>query len=305
MPERHATLLDDSIERCLGYLATEKSHATRSQLLNRNALETFATWWAAHRPEGTVHEISLDDLRAFLRLQRRRNVAPATLKITLVALRHFFRFLTLEGAISQDPTLRLDLPKPVSSLPDVLSEAEVNQLLAAPFPDTPLGLRDQAILEVFYACGLRLAEMASLRIESYHSAERFLRVIGKGNKERLVPVGRKAAQALDVYLERGRPQLIHHTASGVVFLARTGHALGVSRLWGILKEIARRAGLTRTVYPHLLRHSFATHLLSHGADLRVIQELLGHASLATTQIYTHVDVTRLREIHRRFHPRSH
>jgi integrase/recombinase XerD len=303
-PTSPALPFETEIERCLGFLATEKSHALRTQLLNRSALESFALWCATVYPSLALTEFQPDHLRAYFQAQRRRGLAPASIKILLVAVKHFFRFLFTEGDIPRDPAELLELPRLDASLPDTLTEEEVNRLLSAPFPETPLGLRDRAILEVFYACGLRVSELANLRLESFNREDRFVRVIGKGNKERLVPVGAEAAKSLDKYLEQGRPRLVMDQTGGEIFLGRHGRRLTTVRLWGILREIVGRSGITREVHPHLLRHSFATHLLSHGADLRVIQELLGHASLATTQIYTHVDATRLREIHRQFHPRS-
>jgi integrase/recombinase XerD len=297
-------LFEVEIDRCLAFLATEKSHAPRTQLMTQLALEAFASWSQHEAPSRGLPEITVDHLRSYLRTQRSRGLAPASLKIHIVALKHFFRFLRAEGDLAQDPSELLDLPKIPGSLPDTLTENEVNQLLSAPFPDTPLGLRDRAILEMFYACGLRVSELAGVRLEGYNAEERFVRVIGKGNKERLVPIGTKATTALDHYLRDGRPRLVREKTGGEIFLAQHGRQLTTTRVWLILQEIVKRAGLTKHVYPHLLRHSFATHLLSHGADLRIIQELLGHASLATTQIYTHVDGARLRDLHKQFHPRS-
>lgn len=298
-------LWEEEIEDCLAYLATEKDHAPNSQLLNRTALEAFSRWAEAEKGAPALEEIAAATLREFLRAQKaKRGLAPASLKIVVVALRHFFRRLKEEKRIAADPAALLELPKIDRHLPEVLSEAEVTQLLQADFDDTPQGLRDRAILEVFYAGGLRLAELAGLREEMLIREERLLRVVGKGNKERIVPLGRKALEALDAWLDRGRPAFVTAKSGGEVFLGRNGTRLTPARVQQVVKEIARRAGIGKNVYPHLLRHSFATHLLSHGADLRVIQELLGHASLATTQVYTHVDGARLKEIHRRFHPRA-
>ena len=300
------------IEECLGWLATEKDHAPNSQFLNRSALEDFAAWIGAHDGPLPLAEIDAARIGAYLDARRaEHDLAPASVKITVVALRHFFRRLHERGLLPRDPAARIELPKIGRRLPDTLSEADVERLLAADFPPGPGGLRDRAILEVFYASGLRLAELAGLRVESYFPAEAdegggWLRVVGKGNKERIAPLGRQAVAALDLWLRDGRPAFVRASsvAGGEIFLGRNGTRLTPARVQQIVKEIARRAGIGKNVYPHLLRHSFATHLLAHGADLRVIQELLGHASLATTQIYTHVDAVRLREIHRRFHPRA-
>jgi integrase/recombinase XerD len=295
----------DALEACLGHLATEKSHAVQSQLINRIALENFASWMEKHRPGVGPEEVTPDDLRAFLRAQRvERGLAPASLKVIVVALRHLAAHLRREGRPAWDWMPALDLPRLGRSLPETLSEAEVERLLAAPLPETPLGLRDRAILEVLYASGLRATELVGLRMENLLREERLLRVIGKGNRERVVPVGDKALAATERWLREGRPHLVKPRTGGEIFLGEHGRRLTTARLWQIVGEAARLAGLEKRIWPHLLRHSFATHLLGHSADLRSIQEMLGHASLATTQGYTHVDQARLRDIHRRFHPRS-
>jgi integrase/recombinase XerD len=249
--------------------------------------------------------LTKDHLRAFLRAQRvERKLGAASLKILVVALRHFAAHLLREKLIERDLTPALDLPRLDRLLPEMLSEAEVERLLAAPTPDTPLGLRDRALVEVLYASGLRAGEIVGLRLEGYLREEKLLRVLGKGSRERLVPVGAKAQAALDHWLAKGRPNLVKAKTGGEVFLGEHGRRLTPARVWQIVREMARLSGLEKKIWPHLLRHSFATHLLSHGADLRAIQEMLGHASLATTQVYTHVDQSRLKQVHRRFHPRA-
>jgi integrase/recombinase XerD len=294
-----------AVEGCLGYLATEKSHAVNSQLINRLALEQFAAWMDQHHTALEPGLLVKEHLRAYLREQRQqRNLAPASMKMLVIALRHFVGYLKREGMLTHDLSPALDLPRLTASLPDLLTEAEVTRLLAAPLPDTPLGLRDRALLEVLYASGLRASEIVGLRLENYLRDDKLLRVIGKGNRERLVPIGSSAITAVDAWLVRGRRELVNARTGGEVFLGDHGRALTASRLWQIVRDTARLAGIERRIWPHLLRHSFATHLLSHGADLRSIQEMLGHASLATTQVYTHVDQARLKSIHRQFHPRG-
>jgi integrase/recombinase XerD len=296
---------EEAIEGCLGYLATEKSHALNSQLINRIALESFATWMEKNHGGLEPGLIVKEHIRSYLRAQRtEKRLAPSSMKIIVVALRHFFAHLKREGLIEHDLSAALDLPRLDRLLPEMLSEADVDRLLSVELPETPLGLRDRALLEVLYASGLRAGEIVGLRLESYLREEKLLRVIGKGNRERLVPVGQKAVDALDHWLAKGRPLLVKAKTGGEVFLGEHGRRLTTARVWQIVKEMGRLAGHTKKIWPHLLRHSFATHLLSRGGDLRAIQEMLGHASLATTQIYTHVDQARLKQIHRQFHPRA-
>jgi integrase/recombinase XerD len=296
---------EDALEGCLGYLATEKSHSLNTQLINRLALESFAVWMDRNHTALEPGLIVREHIRSYLRAQRtEKRLAPSSMKIIVVALRHFFGHLKREGIIGHDLMPALDLPRLDRLLPEMLSEEEVGRLLAVELPETPLGLRDHAILEVLYASGLRAGEIVGLRLENVLREEKLLRVIGKGNRERLVPVGEKAVAALERWLNRGRPQLVKPKTGGEVFLGEHGKRLTTARIWQIVRDMAKLAGLQRKIWPHLLRHSFATHLLSHGADLRAIQEMLGHASLATTQVYTHVDQARLRQIHRQFHPRA-
>jgi integrase/recombinase XerD len=296
---------EEAIEGCLGYLATEKSHAVNTQLLNRTALETFGHWLAQNHPGLAPSGLEREHLRAYLKAQRaRRRLAPASMKLIVVALRHFVAYLHREALLERDLRPALDLPRLERHLPATLSEDEVERLLRFEPPATPRGLRDRAILELLYASGLRAAEITSLRVENFLAADRLVRVIGKGDRERVVPVGDKAVVAIGAWLARGRPALVSPRTGGELFLGEHGRRLTTARIWQIVQELAKLAGVTKKIWPHLLRHSFATHLLGRGADLRAIQEMLGHASLGTTQIYTHVDQARLKEVHRRFHPRG-
>jgi integrase/recombinase XerD len=296
---------EEAVEGCLGSLATEKSHAVNTQLINRLALEAFAAWMEKNHAGIGPGAVTVTEIRGYLRAQRsKRKLAPSSMKMIVVALRHFFSYLQSEGKIHHDVLPALDLPRLNRLLPETLSETEVAQLLATPVPETPLGLRNRALLEVLYASGLRAAEIAGLRLEYFLREEKLLRVLGKGNRERVVPVGDKAVGALERWLAHGRPLLVRPRTGGELFLNEHGRKLTTARIWQIVHEMAKLAGLKKKIWPHLLRHSFATHLLNHGADLRAIQEMLGHASLATTQLYTHVDQARLKEIHRQFHPRG-
>ncbi|NDH54641.1 MAG: tyrosine recombinase, partial [Betaproteobacteria bacterium] len=206
-------------------------------------------------------------------------------------------------SVSANPAENLSLPRRWKRLPKALSGSEIARLLSPETPETPEGLCDQAVLELAYASGLRLSELKNLRLEQLHLDAGFINVIGKGNKERVVPVGRSAVEVLRRYLAAGRPKLVTPRSPAAVFLTRRGTPFAAVTLWLHIKQRVRRAGVERNITPHMLRHSFATHLLEHGADLRVIQELLGHVNISTTEVYTHVSGSRLREVHRKFHPR--
>jgi integrase/recombinase XerD len=226
-----------------------------------------------------------------------------SLYLEIAALRAFYRFAENEKLLPVNLAENLSLPGRWKRLPKALTAQEVEKLLTPETPETPQNLCDQAVLELAYASGLRLAELRGARLEQLHLEAGFINVIGKGNKERVVPLGRKAVDALKRYLAAGRPKLVTPRSPAAVFLTRRGTPFAAVTLWLRIKQRVRRAGISRNVTPHMLRHSFATHLLEHGADLRVIQELLGHANIGTTEIYTHVANNRLREVHRKFHPR--
>ncbi len=233
-----------------------------------------------------------------------RGFAPASLARKLAALRAFARFLVREGLRKDDFSALLSGPKLVRRLPGTLTPEEVGRLLSAPTGASPAALRDRAILEVFYSSGLRVSEVAQLTLQQLDLEGGYLRVFGKGSKERIVPVGGRARDALTSYLASGRPHLVKPRTGSQLFLSNRGTSLSRVRLWMIVRAYARRAGITKPVKPHLLRHCFATHLLGGGADLRAIQEMLGHASISTTQIYTAVEPARLLEHHARYHPRN-
>jgi integrase/recombinase XerD len=222
----------------------------------------------------------------------------------VVALKIFFRFLKARRLISHDPADVLVLPRLERYLPDTLNEVEVEKLLQVDLHQRPYPKRDRAILELLYSSGLRISELTNARLEQINLEDRFIRVTGKGNKTRVIPVGRKACEAINEYLEAERHNLVKPRTGSELFLSRRGQKLTTQRVWQIVKEIAELGAFDMRIYPHLLRHSFATHLLSNGADLRIIQELLGHADISTTQIYTHVDQNRLKTIHKKFHPRA-
>jgi integrase/recombinase XerD len=233
-----------------------------------------------------------------------RRLSGESVYLEIAALRAFYKFAENEKNLPANIAENLSLPRRWKRLPKALSDDEIKKLLAPENLEMPENLCDQAILELAYASGLRLSELKNLRLEQLHLEAGFINVIGKGNKERVVPVGRKAVEALNRYIEIARPKLITPKSPANVFLTRRGTPFASVTLWLRIKNRVRRAGVERNITPHMLRHSFATHLLEHGADLRVIQELLGHATIGTTEIYTHVTGNRLREIHKKFHPRA-
>jgi integrase/recombinase XerD len=276
-------------------------------------LQKFVAW-AGQQGLSDWKAVELRHLMAFLQHERERALAnqpkesprrlsSESLYLEIAALRAFYRFAEGEKLLPANVAENLSLPRRWKRLPKALSNREIDQLLAPETPETPQNLCDQAVLELAYASGLRLAELRNARLEHLRLDASFINVIGKGNKERVVPLGRKAVAALERYLNAGRPRLVTPRSPATVFLTKRGTPFAPVTLWLRIKQRVRRAGILRNVTPHMLRHSFATHLLDHGADLRVIQELLGHASISTTEVYTHVAAHRLREVHRQYHPR--
>jgi len=302
------------VEDFLQYLRHERGQAEHTQRTYAALLGRFVKWAEKHGLNDWKI-IELKHLMSFLQYERERPLADEPLESTrrlssesvyleIAALRAFYRFAEAEKLLPVNVAENLSLPRRWKRLPKALTNSEIDQLLAPEAPETPERLCDQAVLELAYASGLRLAELKSLRLEQLHLEAGFINVIGKGNKERVVPVGKKAIAALNRYLEAGRPKLVTPKSPAAVFLTRRGTPFAAVTLWLHIKNRVRRAGVARNITPHMLRHSFATHLLEHGADLRVIQELLGHANIGTTEIYTHVTGNRLRDIHRKFHPRA-
>lgn len=306
-----APKLADAIDGFIQFLAIERGLSVNYQISNRLSLESFAEWLAETQPSvRSPQMVRLEHLTGYLGERRETTgLAPASLKLIVVALKVWFRWMIHEGLVSEDPTEMLSLPKVPRQLPGTMSEAAAASLLERIDLQRPLGLRDRAMLELLYASGLRIGELIHLTVDRLDLENHLVRVTGKGSKTRVVPVGSAACLALTDYLEKERPLLESRAGSasrteGRVILNRSGRPITAQRCWQIIRERARQAGIDEKVYPHLLRHSFATHLLSNGADLRVIQELLGHADIATTQIYTHVDSSRLKGVHRKFHPRG-
>lgn len=248
--------------------------------------------------------ISKKEIREFLAKLKNENMSNASILRTISSLRKFFSYLVSEHVISDDPMVLIDTPKKQQHLPDVLTLTEVEALLASPNTGETLGLRNRAILEVMYATGLRVSEIINIKLNDLHLSMGILQTIGKGNKQRIIPIGDVAIEWINRYLEISRPKLLKHKASPYLFLNFHGNQLTRQGIWKNLKQEVKKAGIEKNVTPHTLRHSFATHILENGADLRIVQELLGHSDISTTQIYTHLSNKKLTEIYNQAHPHN-
>ncbi len=293
---------EQPISAYLNHLAADRGLARASLEAYRRDLTALQRWGAVERI-ATPARLRDGDLRRFLIASAER-LGPRSRARMLSTLRGFHRFLLAEGLAPRDPTLTLLSPRAGRRLPEVLSRAQVERLLAAPPLGEPAGLRDRALLELLYGCGLRVGELCGLTAADLDARGRTLRVTGKGDKERVLPVGAPALRAVEAYQRHGRPRLAGRRACGALFLNQRGGPLTRVGVWGILKRWGVAAGLPSTLHPHTLRHTYATHLLEGGADLRAVQALLGHADIGTTEIYTHVDRAFLIEAYRAAHPRA-
>src|SRR5207302_1857152 len=268
------SIVEGAIDSFIRYLAVERGLSDNYQLSTERSLTDFARWCAGTRRIESFKAVNLATISEYLADKKRAALSAASIKLIVVALKIFFRFLSSKGEVERDPTEALSLPRIERYLPETLNELQVEQLLNGIDTKAPHGLRDRAMVELLYASGLRISELANARLENFHPEEGTIRVIGKGNKMRIVPVGRKACEALACYLSTERPKLVKRRSGSEIFLSERGTRLTTARIWQIVKKNARQAGLEQNTYPHLLRHSFATHLLSNGADLRIIQEML-------------------------------
>jgi integrase/recombinase XerD len=314
-----------AIEDFILYLATERGLSENYQLSTRLSLEGFTHWLERRSLTGGKNDpepakdsaeeneplpsvsptsVTHQQITDYLAHKKRLGLSAASIKLVVVAIKIFFRWLHVRKRVAHDVAEVLPLPRTERYLPETMNELQIDHLLEGVPTNAPRGLRDRALLELLYASGLRVSELVNARLENLDLDARIIRVTGKGNKTRLVPVGQKACDSIKAYLEKERPEMVNKRTGSEVFLSSRGTKLTTVRVWQIVKTCAKNAGLDINVYPHLLRHSFATHLLSNGADLRIIQEMLGHADISTTQIYTHVDQQRLKAVHHRFHPRA-
>ena len=293
------------LKHFLGYAALERGLAVNSTGAYRSDLLDFIAFLKENGINGFM-QVTRDNILDYLGMCKDKGMEPATLARRLVAIKVFFRYMAQERIVASDITDVMDSPKLWRILPDFMTPAEVDALLNA-FParsEDPLEFRNRCILELMYACGLRVSETANLQLGSLNFDENVIRAFGKGSKERIVPIGHTACELIRRYLEKVRPMLVKDSSETAVFLSNHGRKLDRIRIWEVVKLAADRANIRKNIHPHTLRHSFASHMLENGADLRVIQEMLGHADISTTQIYTHVDQRRLLEIHKKFHPRA-
>jgi len=286
----------------LDYLKIEKGLSSNTVNAYRADLEKYFIF-LKKKGKKSLEEVTKEDIIDFL-FSLRETHAISSIARFFSSIRSFYRFLFREKILKTDPTQLIEYPKLEKKIPGVLDFWEVERLLKTPSLRTPQGIRDRAILEVMYATGLRVSELARLRLKDVNIEIGFLRCQGKGSKERIIPLGRIAKKFLEKYFFNARPKLLKGKESEFLFLAQGGHPLSRQSIWKMIKKMVKRAKIKKEVSPHTLRHSFATHLLERGADLRSVQEMLGHASITTTQIYTHINRLRLKEIHRQFHPRA-
>jgi integrase/recombinase XerD len=296
-------MMEQLLDQFLHYLVVEKG-------LSKNTIEAYShglNRFLDHlRKKGIpeIREVGKFDVRVFLLVLKKKNLSAKTIVRNLVAIRTFFRFLIQEGILGTNPIEDLESPKVAKTLPEILTLKEIEQLLEQPNLKTPLGMRDRAMLEILYATGMRVSELTHLPTHQVNLEGGYVLLYGKGSKERVVPLGSEAMKWITLYLKKSRGVLAKGKESPFLFINRSGKGMSRQRFWKNLKDYARRAGLRKRISPHLLRHSFASHLLERGADLRSVQMMLGHVDISTTQIYTHVTGERLKKIHQRYHPRG-
>lgn len=296
--------MNASLRNYVHFLRLEKNSSANTVDSYRRDLERFLSYLddAGVSSAAGARE---EHVARFVKLLGELGLSPRSVSRNVTAIRMFYRFLVAEKELTVDPTQNLDLPKLSRTLPDVLNPAEIESILRQPDTSSPLGIRDRAILETLYATGTRVSELVSLTQSNIFPEEQFIRVTGKGSKERIVPIGRSALEWIGRYRTRARPGLAGaRGASDILFLNARGAPLSRMGVWGVVRSYTLKSGIGKEVHPHTFRHSFATHLLEGGADLRSVQEMLGHVSISTTQIYTHIDREYLREVHRTYHPRA-
>ncbi len=290
------------IETFLSYLSVERGLSRNTIVSYKEDLNFYMNFLESHAVN-VLSKSSKDDIINFMLSQKDKGLSSSSVARRLAAIKTFYRFLGREKILKDDPTTLIDSPKLWKKIPETLSVNEVEKLISQPNIRDKQGLRDRAILETMYATGMRVSEAVNLKKDNVNMDIGFLRCVGKGNKERVIPLGKKAIGVIQKYLKFSRPRLLKNKECECLFVSRFGKKISRQSFWKIIKKYSREAGIKKSIKPHILRHSFATHLLERGADLRSVQEMLGHSNISTTQIYTHVSKDRLKAIHRMFHPR--
>lgn len=290
-------------EEFINYLAVERGLSNNTLMAYRRDLARYFSFMNEKKSKD-ARTIERKDITDFMQDQKGRGLSTTSICRCLSAIKMFHRFLVREGLVKTDPTNLIDMPRLWKRIPDVLSIQEIEAMLGSAKGGHWQAVRDRAILELFYASGMRVSELVNLKLGSINLEVGYVRCIGKGRKERIIPVGKRAREALGKYCAAARQKLNKGNVSSDLFLSRLGKKMSRQSAWKIIKHYARKANIKKVIKPHTLRHSFATHLLEHGADLRSVQEMLGHSDISTTQIYTHVDKERLKAVHKQFHPRG-
>ncbi|MCM8799223.1 MAG: site-specific tyrosine recombinase XerD [Candidatus Omnitrophica bacterium] len=295
--------MDELIELFLNYLVVERGFSSNTVDSYRRDLLNFKEYLSKHKISSFV-DIKRDSISDFMQEQKEKGLSSNSIARRVAAIKSFYKFLTREKIISSNPTELLQSPKLWKKIPSTLTVEEIEVLISQPDLRNKVGIRDRAILDTMYATGMRVSEVVNLKLEDVNLDVGFLRCVGKGNKERIIPLGKYACASIRRYLQNSRTALLGKKNSELLFVSRFGAKISRQSLWKIIKKYARKAGIKKPVKPHIIRHSFASHLLERGADLRSVQEMLGHTDISTTQIYTHIDRDRLKTIHKMFHPRG-
>lgn len=297
-------MMKNEIENYLHFIIVEKGLAENTIVSYRRDLEKYTKHLISVEQVTSIANVTRMMISNYLFILKEKGQARTTIARTIASIRSFHQFLVRERVTTNDPTLHIESPKPERRLPKVLSTKEVDALLLAPSTNSAFDLRNKAMLELLYATGMRVSELVSLKLADIHLSMGFVRCIGKGNKERIIPIGKLASEAIETYLGAARASLKKKKQHDFLFVNHHGESLSRQGLWKILKNVSKQAKIEKKLTPHTLRHSFATHLLENGADLRAVQEMLGHSDISTTQIYTHVTKKRLKDVYAHFHPRA-
>ncbi len=296
--------MQELIQEFINYVSVERGLAKNTLLAYSHDLKAYVGHLKVKNIKN-ADAVKREDVTNFLYSLKKKGLSTTSICRSLAAIKMFHRFLVRENFSKEDPTNLVETPKVWKRIPEVLSQKEIEAIIQAAYGKKPQMVRDYAILELFYASGMRVSELVDLKLTGINLDAGYIRCIGKGSKERLIPIGKKSREALAIYCQKVRPKLVaKSTGADELFLSRLGKRITRQSVWKLIKDYARKANIKKNIKPHTLRHTFATHLLEHGADLRSVQEMLGHSDISTTQIYTHVDKERLKSVHKQFHPRG-